>query len=280
MKALAREGGVNQMTQAADRYCGIVPTMVYASLLQAGVDRVELSSGFQFGALPQFGGRVKVIGIDAWAKANNRISTAFQNVPPKIHELENLSLLFLFLTELMNALDTRCHVGWTDRVPTSELCDELLPTMLAIPIGHLLSTLRVVEPFVVMPRLQLERTDVVLLDEILASDAFRNYVSAHSLLDNADIPVHDAVAAVSESANTLVALDTALLKYQRTTAHVVQITAKLVSLLGSVSGVLAEALANALTEALNERRRIVIYDLRLILGRIYLSLLRERRDPN
>src|SRR5437588_4364431 len=153
MHAIARAGGVNLTTQAGDRYGGIVPAIVYTSLLQAGVDGIELSSGFEpSGALPQFGGRLKIIGINAWGKANSRILPAFQHLPQNGRELDMTFLLSLtglmnFLTELMNALDTRCHVGWMDQIPTSELCDELLPTALATPVGNLLSTLRIVEPF-------------------------------------------------------------------------------------------------------------------------------------
>lgn len=243
-----------------------VPDLWYSSVIQAGVEKLELSNtwGQDTSLSPFVQKRVVQEKTPEFGSIFSLIEAAFPNhVGESTEKNEPVSLIKLksFLVELLLAAHRKRNLLVFDRIPDiGSLDGNILPADLLLPFRNLIMTLESSSPSLASTKQSLALQDIALFEEIMASKLFRQYEHSHSYMDENDVPIQEALESVQSGSRLLVSQSPRLLRTKRVTVSLLPITSKIIDVVfGKLPGSLAEFFTTALTKWLQENRRVVIY---------------------
>lgn len=249
-------------------------TVVYHALIQAGVHSIRRIDGTRPG-LPALVGNERITAYDGTEYYNllQSIQETLQKhaVSGQYLEERNKQItLSLFLTDLIYSLKTDSAMITVLPLPKVETYYGLISPHVLSAIGNLLPGLVPTEVLTPIPQLSVKASEVEVFEELLGSQIFSAYSTAHSGLEDgreSDVAILDDVSLKAKSvwrcfSNTvdLKRLALTLLPITKTLADKV---------LTGLPNTLAGILADTLTKAAQQEKRIVIYDY----GRSHKNLL-------
>jgi hypothetical protein len=149
-----------------------------------------------------------------------------------------------------------------------------LPPEVLLPIKNLLDTFEKVSPSSLYPRMIIDQDNVALFQEILASQRFCEYKTAHSALEDPAVPTTVSSRHVSQATKSMCNRTRRWVKGRKILVAVLPFSARIVDLIfGALPGKLAEQFARTTQDWLTRNQRMVIYQMdgisqQLIRGRI------------
>ena len=246
--------------------------LLYSSVIQAGVERLELArvdtaynrkwehpadlSPFVAKRaihkdLPEF----ESIGIMVLDAFNNHFGI-------KGWDRQRVIELEVFIIELLLAAKCNQNLVYFSELPDVNKLEGILPIDFLLPFKNLIQTFENPSPTLALTRASVSRQDVALFEEIIVSKVFRQYERSQGELEETQVPVKAALESVRKQSYLLAAESPRLLKTKRAIVSLLPITTKIVdTVFGKLPGSLAEFFAAAFTKWLQDNRRIVIYQL-------------------
>jgi hypothetical protein len=234
--------------------------VLYASMIQAGVDKIKLLTPDESTSptAEALRARLQISWSGRWADCFAVVYEAFepyrQTIPPGSSSVE------AFLVEFLYALHARDGMISFAGVPTQTEVNAL-PPELAVPIANLFQSFRPIAPNV--PNIQsVESADGARFEQVLTSALFVDYERAASELENEALAPSRAVVHVEKAGRRLVAHNKGLLRTSTLPMLLLSVTAKLVdAVLGALPGKLASATLDVAKPLLGGDRRVIIYDM-------------------
>ena len=243
------------------------PRSVYATILQAGVDRVLTSTATGATLPPQLASRFETSTSKEEFEILLHVKSIFDSAGvanggngEQRWEVQNLQN---FVAALFGALPKRAHLVWTSGLPQPDKLEHLVPPTILLPIKNLLSCATSIQPTVLVPRLEVKREELLLLDEILSASAFTSYVASHGRLDDATKAIQPAVDTISKTALRMSRINKFLLRHASVAGAVIEAGTKQLDSFSKFPGAIADLLAKILAQMLQDRTRLVIYDVQL-----------------
>jgi hypothetical protein len=238
-----------------------LPAIALTSLLQAGVERLEVH-GPEYSVLPAYlKRRVTYAPLDTMLQSFVQLHSLLSASAKTDAQRRTANNLAAFLTEIIYAAETGKHVIKIRSGLRLSHARRWLPRELLVPIENLVRTIELVTPRTIVPSFEIEKNSVVLLEEIMEGKHYERYVAAHEVLGDATLPAYVARDLVTASAAPLMRLNRALFRRRSTVITLLTGSAKIVDACAKVPGVLATIIAAAITRWLETRSRVVIYDL-------------------
>jgi hypothetical protein len=256
--------------------------LFYSSMLQAGIDKIDLipfTEKDRTSPSPFVQKHLSFRSGKEWAEAFFTVHKFFTDHHPfyaiggKGHD-DEVSNLFAFLVDLLAALSSHRNLLHTSKVPDpNELVGKLPPEIL-LPITNLLNTFEKVGPSLLSPRMTIDQDNVVLFQEMIASQRFSEYKTTHSAFEDPAVPTTVSSRQVSEATRLICSRNRRWVKGRKIIVSVLPFSARIVDMIfGALPGKLAEQFSRMTEEWLTRNQRMVVYELdgiskQLIQGRI------------
>ncbi len=242
-------------------------TLVYTSLLQAGVSRLELSfpDASEMPTERYLQQRLRVHRGPEVAEIFMVVNFAFGSYLPdfdKSPQWKEARHLALYVFDLLFALRRGKSMVNILSPGNVEATVRALPAPLAVPLANLFESMTHVEPEVVAPRVLVDVDNLALFQEILAETTFAEYERAHARLELSGVPLDDELTFIQKTAVRLCSRTTRVLQVRKIAATLLPTGSGVLEKgLGTLPGKLAEVAVAAAEPWLKSRRQMVIYDL-------------------
>lgn len=240
--------------------------LLYSSMIQAGVDELQFvhplekdkpSSKFLLD-------RVMVRGGSEWAQAFTLLLDVFGSYLPDNYlnqrQYRDVVGLQNFLVDLLVSL--RCGENLIRLSPMPDLKEvqNKLPAELLLPLEGLFSTFVDINADSILPRVEIDRDNIGLFQQIIASDLYKQYEAEHGGLDTTDKAVEHAFPRIRDASHRLLEGSPRLLRLGKTVASILPISEQVIeAIFGKLPGALASSSSKFLEKWLAQRRRLVIY---------------------
>lgn len=252
----------------------------YSSMLQAGIDKIELPfcEKEQDSVAPFIRKRLLVRSGAEWVQSFFTVHEFFADHIPsfaseKNHDSDVLDL-YTFLIDLLYALSSGRNLLNAKRFPDQSKLLGKLPPEVLIPIRNLLDTFERINPTSLYPRMTIDQDNVALFQEIIMSQRFNEYKSAHSSLEDPSLPTNVSSRHVSQATKSMSSKTKRWLKGRKALVSVLPFSARIVDMIfGALPGKLAEQFARMTQDWLTRNQRLVVYQMddisrQLIKGRL------------
>lgn len=252
-----------------------VPNLWYASILQAGVNKLEIPmypedpiEGFFDDVAPTskyLKNRVRCTRIEDLVFITSFVSMAFgQDVTDVSEDVEvdaAYATIILFLTELLLALRMKRNIVSVRPLPTYEYVEPSIPIDLSLPIKNLLAMLQPTSLRVASSVKECNYTNIKLFDDLIISSAYKQYMDSHAVLDENIIDPDKAVNIIYKASRELASKFPSLVTIKESIANVLPVTTKLIDVVfGQLPAKVADAFVKLLQYWLKNEKRIVIYE--------------------
>ena len=252
-----------------------IPNLWYSSILQAGVNKLELLmypedpiEGFFDDVAPTskyLENRVRCTRIDDLVFITSFVSMAFgqdvTNVSEDIEVDAAYATIILFLTELLLAVRMKRNIVSVRPLPTYEYVEPSIPIDLSLPIKNLLAMLQPTSLKVASSVKECDSSNIKLFDDLIISSAYNNYINSHSALDENNIDPDKAGKIIYKASRELAYRFPSLVTIKESIANVLPVTTKLIdAVFGQLPAKVADAFVKLLQYWLKNERRIVIYE--------------------
>ncbi len=230
--------------------------LFYSTMLQAGIDRIELPSNEEeHESVSPFLKRHLVFRSGReWIQASDVVRKFFEYHLPSYsfdpvdsddsEDEDEIFSLYCFLVSLLSALSTGWNLINMGSFPDANKLIGKLPPEVLMPVKCLLSTFETVNPSSICPRMAVDRDNVTLFQDILASQRYTKYKSAHSALEDPTIPAHVSAEYVSRAAKSLRAHTRKWTRGRKVIVSVLPFSVRIVDMVfGALPGKLAELFA-------------------------------------
>ncbi len=259
---LGFEEGRKESTGVSDAELQRRRHTLYATIIQAGVDRLDLQGlGTDNVRGPLAKRLVDTTLGKAWAEYFLIVNEAFGLLGDSEQLVGKDDMLRGFLADLLFALHNRHSLVMLSGLPNvSELQSEL-PVELFIPVRNLFSAITTTDDELPGVRYDVSPKAVVQYEEILASSLYIDYKAASKGLESSTHPQQQALQDVRTTAARLAKRNAALLTPTKSRVSILQFTAKIVdTILGGLPGKLAGIAADLGSKAMAQEYRFTIYD--------------------
>jgi hypothetical protein len=180
-----------------------------------------------------------------------------------VHTLSN------FLEELLIAAKLKKSVVTILPVPDSQELQSLIPPELLIPIENFLLNVRSEEVIGPSPKKIIITKAVHEFQELVESDAFRQFSMAHGSLESSQVLEDKAKAEILRTGDNLIRRFAHLVEPKRVCLAFLAIAQDLAELVtGKVGGTIAKAFTPALGDLIKAERRLVVYEMTPTLDRL------------
>lgn len=252
-----------------------IPNLWYASILQAGVNKLELPmypedpiEGFFDDVAPTskyLENRVRCTRVEDLVFITSFVSMAFgQDVTDVSEDTEvdaAYATIILFLTELLLAVRMKRNIVSVRPLPTYEYVEPSIPIDLSLPIKNLLEMLQPTSLKVASSVKECDASNIKLFDDLIISSAYKQYMNSHAALDENKIDPEKARNIIYKASRELAYRFPSLVTIKETIANVLPVTTKLIdAVFGQLPAKVADAFVKLLEYWLKNGRRIVIYE--------------------
>jgi hypothetical protein len=238
--------------------------ITYAALLQSGLEQLQFLNmpDLEPTVAGALAGRLKVVSDSAWGGDVMLATEAMQlqSFADADHTARNSAhLLWALLADLLCAMRTRRPIVYFIPVSPSVLLSEQLSTPQFIAVRALLQALKS-EPIEALSfRQVINRDNVAMLNEILASRQYRALVNAHRDIEDGSARFGAVRSSISKATRVVVSKFPSLAR-DRTAVSVLRFSKRLVdSTMAKWPGALASAALDRATGWIEDRRRLVLY---------------------
>jgi hypothetical protein len=241
------------------------PGILYSSIIQAGVERVEIVETGEASPL-ESSFRQKRVSFHRgreFARASSIVEQVFRETMPIGNENDLQSdKLKSFLIDLLHAAARKSSLAWFSIGPTPnvEEVKHLLTPELYLPIRALFASMENEHAHVAVPSVAISAANLDRFNEVISGRLFKTYEASHGGLDEGKTSVAAALKAIDQSSRLLTTKNSRFIKQKRIVVSLLPVTAKLIDVcFGKLPGILAEFSTNLLGKWLQDDRRIVIY---------------------
>ncbi len=141
-----------------------------------------------------------------------------------------------------------------------------------MPVKGLLSTFETVNPSTICPRVAVDRDNVTLFQDILESQQYTKYKSAHSALEDPSIPAHASAGYINRATKSLCAQAKKWTKGKKMIVSVLPFSARIVDMIfGALPGKLAELFARITQDWLTRNQRLVVYQMSGVKEQVFMT---------
>lgn len=263
---------VNEAVNSGRLFDGLpqlnVPELWYSSVIQAGIENLEL-----FGTSDKIAVKSSILQkrvtwydphppelVQIFVKVRDAFRNHFGVETEKMDY--SLKILMSFIMELLLAAHRKQNLVYFDQIPDTKSLENVLPIHLLLPFRSLLLTLQESSPKLASVKGTLAIQDIALFEEIIAGKAFCEYEHGQGSLDDGQIPISTAIRAVENQSHRLVSSSPLLLKTKRVAISLLPLSSKIIdTVFGKLPGSLAEFFTGLLTKWLQDNRRLIIYQL-------------------
>jgi hypothetical protein len=242
-----------------------VPELWYSSVIQAGVEKLELFSTIGETPIKSSILQKRITWHDSpeFTEKFFIVEHAFRNhfgVKPESDLDKSLSKLKNFIVELLLATHRKQSLVYFDQIPDTKALEKILPIDLLLPFRNLFLTLQENSPKLASVKGTLAIQDITIFEEIIAGKAFFEYEQSQRDLDDGQIPVSAAIKTVENLSHRLVSSSPLLLKTKRVAISLLPLSSKIIdTVFGKLPGSLAEFFTSLLTKWLQDNQRLIIY---------------------
>lgn len=259
--------------------------LFYTSMLQTGIDCIEIPSDVEFVSVSPLLKKHLAFGFEhEWLQAfivvheffKCHMPSFFQQNPDGEGEYEDYDVfdLYSFLVRLLCALTSGRNLINLGTFPDVGKLAGKLPPEVLVPVTNLLTTFDKVVPSSPFPRVTVDKDNVALFQDILVSQRFTQYKTAHSTFEDQGVLVETSSQHVSQAARSIYGHSRKLVKMRKLLVAVLPFSSRIVDMVfGSLPGKLAEQFTRVAQDWLNRNQRLVIYQMdgvseQLLTGRI------------
>jgi len=239
--------------------------LALTSLVQAGVQTIEvLRPQGNTDHLPSFLKRRVVFKEKSeWGRKVSEVLVSLTSSDPGLFDRKgglHAAYLSFFLPSLFLAAKRRRHLVCALPFPSLVVLRRELPLTVFVPVSNLLHSFKSEDLALPVPTRITSVRDVTLLEEVLASQPYRDYETEHLRLDRIGGPLARAKTAIEKAGRTLCRRFPSLLDHEGATVSVLSVSARLVdTVFGKLPATLADSFASAMSAWVRDRRRLVIY---------------------
>jgi hypothetical protein len=258
-----------------------VPTLWYACTLQAGIERLDITTL----DLPENVGppelrkflkkhdilppvlskRIIHVNTPEATSIFLRIQFCFQNYlrlqPTTVSKNSSVTNLQAFLVELLLAAQRKQNLIYFDRLPDIASLEPILPVDFLLPFKNLLNAIERSATTVPTVRGSLSVQDINLFEELIVGNAFCRYEQRHAIIDHSKVPLRRGLQILEKQTRSLIIQNPHLLKVKRAIISILPISSKIIdTVFGKLPGDLAGIFTSLLSKWLDDSRRVVIYE--------------------
>jgi hypothetical protein len=258
--------------------------LVYSTMLQAGIDQIELPSDEEeHESVSPFLKRHLVFRSGKeWIQAFCVVKEFFDYHLPSFsiertaeednEDQDDVFTLYSFLIRLLTALSTGQNLINMGDFPDANRLTGKLPPEVLLLIKGLLDTFEATSPNSICPRMTVDRDNVALFQDLLVSQRYTQYKSAHSALEDPAIPTNISAEIVSQATKSLCAHTRKWTKGRKMLVSVLPFSAQIVDMIfGALPGKLAAQFARVTQDWLTRNQRLVIYQMSGVTDQILIA---------
>lgn len=262
-------------------------SLFYSSMIQSGVEQFEviLVQCYPIRKSEFLDKRISFIPKKIYLKQCEIVDKAFENYLPEDDETDEKYLpvwqLKSFLSDLFLSIRRKVSMVCFTPIPDLTKVEKLIPAELFYPIQHLIAAFDCENVKLPLPQKTIKTSDVKRFQDIISSDLFSQYTSAHGELEDSKLTKKKAILNITKVGQALFQKNRALLYLKDLTISLLPITPKVIdTVFGKLPGILAEYSGKILNNLLKDERRIVLYLFFPMFENILFQRLSNLRQPS
>jgi len=269
-------GGLHGVQKANDDFYQIIGSkppdiqgLFYSAMLQGGIEKFVFpdidESVIMLDKSSFLKKRSSFMDDDVYDEAKDMVDYLFLHFIPHLEEHEDiqkqLRILRNFLVELFYSMKKQTSMACVLGIPDLEKLQPILPFDLYFLLRNLFQKFDTTSPALPVLRTSINMSDVDCFIDIIHSDIFAKYISAHSELECSNIPEQSALRNITEVGKSLNGSYKIHTQLKMLTIKILPVTAKIIdAVFGKLPGVIADYSVNSVSNLISTKKRIVVYD--------------------
>ena len=259
----------------------------YCSLFQAGIDRVIIGKEVpkdlrkqipqhRFHVLPSADYWVILLSLQAYFE--HYLGTAWDKKP----EHKEIRLLRDFLADLLASFNLERPLVAIFGMPDIASLETTLPLEILLPVKALFRGIKAYDSAVALPTLEVSKQSLGVIEEVMASSAYRDVEEQHRALLLKPTAVKSCLVQLEKANKALYWKWKDFLRMKSSLVHVARdIPAIIEAFVGKAPSSVVKPIVDVLAEKLSKRQGLLIYDTKPILTDAMHSILyQSAKSPN
>lgn len=242
---------------SATNYSIPVEKMIYVAAFQGGIERFVTS--FNYASRQPIDRFISARAVLPKQRDAQLYKRVFNLEPPsgKPHTRDALQPLS-FIYDLIVAMENRAALMYVSSIPSVEEVQRCLPPDVALPLCTILSAIKRVDELLPAPSLTLDQNMVSKFRELLNSDIYHHYTSAHERIDFEESK--SALSNIRRRGIELLRAGEGVLANRRVSMNLISVGPKIIdTAFGKLPGALAQVAGDLASKFIEDKRNIVIY---------------------
>jgi hypothetical protein len=234
--------------------------MIYVAAFQGGVQEFVTPMKFNEGSsVDKFISGKIIEPAQQTSEFLKQMISVFSEYSSKEEDKSSV-MIMSFVCDLIAGMQNDSSIINVSGIPKISEVKESLPPELSMPICHLLSQLITTDELLPAPSLNIDSDSVTRFKEILDSNLYSQYSSAHKELECANLSNKKVLANVRDKGENILAKGSNALKMRRVSMNVMPVLPKIVdAAFGKLPGILAQMAGDLATKSMQNNKNIVVY---------------------
>lgn len=234
--------------------------MIYLAAFQGGIE--EFVTPFSLKQNQPIDSFISKKIITPKQKSTEILSTIFalshQHVPES--KKKNAVMALSFVHDLIAAMDNDASVINVSGIPTIAEVKSCFPAEISLPICNIISQLKPTDELLPAPSLTIASDGIDRFREMLESNVYSQYSTAHKEIEFANRDNKTAFANIRNRGSDLLKTGKGILSRRRVSINVITVLPKIVdAAFGKLPGMLAQTAGDLATKFLDNKRNIIVY---------------------